>query len=156
MNEAGTLLYFGETLGCVLFVTFFLLRSHGWWRSRMGPNLLAMMFVLAVLQSLGVISRLPVLRDWFMAHADAVRFWSFLALFVVVWWRFFLLLKIQHEDAVLARSDAEGAHEDAIEARGDAAGAHEDALEARQDAEEIRQIRRSTGDTDPDLKPVAS
>lgn len=154
MNEAATFLYFGETLGCVLFVTLFLLRSRGWWRTRMGPNLFAMMFVLAVLQTLGVLNRLPPLNVWFMAHADTVRFWSFLALFIVVWWRVILLIKIQHEDAMLIRSDAERAHEDAVSARHDAAGAHEDAVEARQDAEVSRRLRRN-GDTDPDLKPVA-
>lgn len=103
MNEAATFLYFGETLGCALFVALFLLRSKGWWRSRLGPNLLAMMFVLAVLQTLGVVSRLPMLKVWFMAHADAIRFWSFLALFIVVWWRVILLIRIQHEDGVEAR-----------------------------------------------------
>lgn len=102
MNEISNLLYYGETIGCVLFCVLFGLRSR-WWKSQMGPNLLAMMAVLAVLQALGVVSRLPMLRDWFMAHAPVVRFWSFLALFIVVWWRVILLLLIQHQDATQGR-----------------------------------------------------
>jgi len=160
LNEAGTFLYVGEFIGCALFCVLFALRSRGWWRTRMGPNLFAMMFVLAVLQALSLV-RLVIARDWFMEHAVAIRFWSFLALFFVVWWRVILLIKIQHEDAVRAHNDAEGAHEDAVGARDDAngarldaAGAHEDAVEARQDALEARRLKRS-GDTDPDLKPVS-
>jgi hypothetical protein len=152
LNEAGTILYVGEFIGCTLFCVLFVLRSRGWWRTRMGPNLFAMMFVLAVLQGLSLV-RLVIAQEWFMENQVVIRFWSFLALFIVVWWRVILLIIIQHEDAVRAHNDAEGAHEDAVGARDDAAGAHEDAVEARQDAEAARRLRRN-GDTDPDLKPV--
>lgn len=160
MNEAGTFLYVGEFIGCLLFCVLFALRSHQWWKTRMGPNLFAMMFVLAVLQGLSLV-RLVLAEEWFMKNQVVIRFWSFLALFVVVWWRVILLIRIQHEDAVRAHNDAEGAHEDAVGARGDAEGAHEDAVgaredaaEARRDALEARRVKRS-GDTDPDLKPVS-
>jgi len=116
----------------------------------MGPNLFAMMFVLAVLQGLSLVARV-IAQDWFLRHATPIRFWSFLALFIVVWWRVILLIRIQHEDAMLAHSDAIDAHEDAIEARADAAGRHEDAQLAREDA----RLKRD-GDTDPDLRTVGN
>ena len=152
MNEAGTLLYVGEVVGCTLFCILFVLRSRGWWRTRMGPNLFAMMFVLAVLQILSLI-RLVIAQEWFMEHQVIIRFVSFLALFITVWWRVIILIIIQHEDARIAHSDAEGAHEDAVGARSDAAGAHEDAVEARKDELKARRLRRDP-DTDPDLEKV--
>lgn len=129
----------------------------------MGPNLFAMMFVLAVFQGLSLVARV-IAPEWFLAHATPIRFWCFLAMFVTVWWRVILLLRIQHEDAIAAHEDAMGAHreaadahEDAAEAHRDAAVSHQDAVTARDDAaiaqEDTR--RTNTGDTDPDLKPVA-
>jgi len=150
LNEAATYLYVGEFIGCVLFVVLFLLRSHGWWRTRLGPNLFAMMFVLAVLQGLSLV-RLVIAQDWFMEHQVVIRFWSFLAMFIVVWWRVILLIKIQHEDAQLAHTDATVAHDDAGIAHEDAAGAHEDAVTARDDARQKR-----SDDTDPNLKTVGN
>lgn len=101
MNEAATYLYVGEFIGCTLFCILYTLRSR-WWTSAMGRNVLAMMFVLAVLQGLSLL-RLVVAQQWFLDHAVALRFWSFLALFLVVWWRVAILILIQHQDAMDAR-----------------------------------------------------
>ena len=101
MNEAGTYLYVGEFIGCVLFCILFSLRSR-WWTTSTGRNVLAMMFVLAVLQGLSLL-RLVIAQDWFMEHAVVLRFWSFLALFIVVWWRVVILIMVQHKDVVDAR-----------------------------------------------------
>jgi hypothetical protein len=98
-------LYVGEFIGCALFVVLFLLRSR-WWQTSMGRNVLAMMFVLAVLQGLSLV-RLVVAEEWFAEHQVAIRFWSFLALFIVVWWRVIILIKIQHDDGVAARQRRE-------------------------------------------------
>jgi NADH:ubiquinone oxidoreductase subunit H len=104
LSEATLVLFVGEFIGCVVFCILFGRKWRNWIRTRMGPNLFAVMFVLAVLQGIAVL-RLIFPLEWIEAHAIAVRFWSFLALFIVVWWRCLILVRMQHEDAVEVRKE---------------------------------------------------
>jgi accessory gene regulator protein AgrB len=98
LNELGLILYVGETIGCVVFCVLFMLRST-WWKTSVGQNMLAMMFVLAVFQGLSLL-RLVLAPGWYEANAVTIRFWTFLCLFIVVWWRVLILWLVQHEEAV--------------------------------------------------------
>lgn len=136
MNEAqlatATLVLFvGEFIGCFVFCVLFGFRSHRWWRTRMGPNLFAMMFVLTVLQGIAVL-RLVFPAEWITANAILVRFWSFLSLFIVVWWRVILLWRIQHEDAATMKHQRDTARE-ALKVQTDGPPTDPEALEPVRD-----------------------
>jgi phosphoglycerol transferase MdoB-like AlkP superfamily enzyme len=163
LNDAALVLFVGEFIGCVVFCVLFGRKWRRWLHTRMGPNLFFFMFALAVLQGIAVL-RLIFPLEWIDAHAVTVRFWSFLVLNVVVWWRVVILIRVQHEDAVeeraVAHEDALTAHEDAGGAHGDAVQAHENATKAHEDAERAhrfaQEAQRAQDDTDPDLKKVGS
>jgi NADH:ubiquinone oxidoreductase subunit H len=104
LTQATLVLFVGEFIGCVVFCILFGRKWRNWIHTRMGPNLFAVMFVLAVLQGISVL-RLIFPLDWIDEHAIAVRFWSFLALFIVIWWRNVILVRMQHEDAVQVRKE---------------------------------------------------
>lgn len=127
MDEAALVAFVGEFIGCVVFCILFGRKWRRWLHTRMGPNLFAVMFVLAVLQGIAVL-RLIFPLDWIDAHAVTVRFWSFAALFAVIWWRNWILIKIQHEDAVEERR-----------------------IKAEEEAK-----RKKMDDTDPELKKVSN
>lgn len=93
LNDAGIILYVGECIGCLVFCVLYGLRSR-FWKTQIGVNLFAMMFVLFVLQGLSLL-RLVVAEQWFNEHQVGIRFWSFGALFVVVWWRVAILIQAQ-------------------------------------------------------------
>ena len=97
------ILFFGTLLGLILFLIFYSLRS-AWWTTIMGRNMLAFMTVIMVLMSLAALRRLfgPV---WFEAHRDGLSFWSYGALFVVVWWRFLILIRIQRDERQTRQAD---------------------------------------------------
>ena len=97
------ILFFGTLLGLILFFIFYSLRS-AWWTTIMGKNMLAFMTVIMVLMSLAALRRLfgPA---WFEAHRDGLSFWSYGALFIVVWWRFLILIRIQRDERQTRQAD---------------------------------------------------
>lgn len=98
MELVNQFLFYGLFAGFATFVVLYSLRSP-WWATPIGKNMLAFMTVNLVLMGLGVLRRLfgPA---WFEAHRDGLQFFSFGALFVVVWWRVFILVKVQKQEVM--------------------------------------------------------
>jgi len=89
LTFGGNFFFYGTFFSYVVFLIAFCF-SH-WWSTPMGRHVFFFMLVLAVVFGLGIASRV-LGREWFDVHRAALTFWSFLATFLVGWWRVVLLL----------------------------------------------------------------
>lgn len=81
-------------IGALVFVASYAWRTRGAWRdSAVGRNVMALMSVIVVVSALAVAAIIWG-TEW--PHRNVVRFvaWSLVA--VCVWWRVFILWRIQH------------------------------------------------------------
>ena len=124
MKIAGDIFFYATFVGYLTFIIAFFW-SH-WWRSAIGQHVFAFMFVPTVLFGLGIARRL-IGDTWFEAHRDALVFWSYLAMAIVVWWRVVILIAAQ-------RFDSKAASLRELTPRSDYTG--------------------KDGDTDPNLTPI--
>ena len=83
-------------VGFATFSLLYALRSP--WRSTaVGRNAMAFMVVCALLLGLGI-WRLVLGDPWFNQHRDLLRLISYGLIVWVVWWRVWLLVKLQRDD----------------------------------------------------------
>lgn len=85
----------GAALGFVAFVALYQSLTAGRWRrSRVGRNVMALMFVGAALLTLAVVREF---FDFLDSYLEYVRYGSFALIGIVVWWRIVLLIAEQAE-----------------------------------------------------------
>lgn len=88
MRTAGIVLEAAGFLGCLLFVLLYAIGSD-WRRSALGQNLMAKTALLGLLFGLGLLSLVSPIPPWiglvFLAALD-----------VVLYWRVWILWRIQH------------------------------------------------------------
>lgn len=92
INTVTAVLTAGAALGFLVFVARFL--RTGWHRTEVGRNLMAFMAVFGTLITLALVYRwIPLPKTaW-----ELVRCGAYLLINWVVWWRVFLLFRVQRE-----------------------------------------------------------
>lgn len=112
----GSWLAISAFVGFWVFVLLYAARSE-WWKTPVGRNLMAFMFVCGVLLGLGFIRSLTGDARWDTIR-DEIRLISFAAVNVVVWWRNVLLVRTQRQ----LRQEADQMRDEAARMQADIAG----------------------------------
>jgi hypothetical protein len=92
-SDAAVILTF---LGALVFVVAYALLTQGAWRAnQVGANVMVFMFAITLVSALGVIT-IFFGTQW--PHRDLVRTvcWSLIG--GCIWWRVYILFKVQRED----------------------------------------------------------
>lgn len=90
MRTAGTFVFFAAVAGANIFLILYTVLAR-WWRNPMGRHLFSFMLVMAL-----ALNYIVVQLVWPEApYRMHVRFFLYLALASVIWWRIIILINVQ-------------------------------------------------------------